>query len=459
MRRLVSLVAVFVLLAGFAWAAGEQEELEVVEEHQPDLPEEALWDEGVLGPQPEFPELAGEEVTLTVSTFADEFAQYMGIWAENFEELFGYIDLDIEIQIVPYDELHDSLASQLVAGTGAPDMITVESGQAPRFFVPPYEDEFRELSMPGQVSEILVRQEPYRDSQGRQLGFEVADAHPGFMYYRQDIFEEAGVDVDDIETWDDYMDAGEQIVDETGYLLTNIPVEAQVDFWAIGSLLVQNGNPIYVNGEFVMNDDNSVEVLETIVEARERGILADEFVDDSTLHQRYLGEIEDDQVASMIVPNWYFNGRIKPHVEEPNWRIAPAPKFEATDNDSFTWGGTSINVVESQTDYPELAEAFILYSLTTHNQIEKFLETGYPPVTVPALETDDFREYTNPEVFGDQPVGEIYSTAIAEDMPGFSLGETWPELTEEIEASFFQVVEDGPQEWLDYLESYEADLR
>ena len=456
MRRILTLCAVFVLVAGFLFAGG-QAERELMEEYEPDLPEEALWDEDLLGAQPEFPELAGEQVTLTLSAFSAGQIQYLNEWARNFEELFGYIDLTIDVQQVPYDEMHDSLASQLVAGTGAPDLITIEVSQTARFFVPPFEAEFRDLQLPGQVPEILARQEPYRDTTGRQLGIEVADAHPGFLYYRVDIFEEAGVDVADIETWDDYIAAGEQILEETGHLLTNYSIEAEVDYAPFTSLFVQNGNPLYADGEFVMNDSNTQEVLERILEAREAGILADEDMDDSTLHQRYLGEIEDDQVASFIMPNWYFNSRLMPDVQEPNWRIAPAPKFDHTDHDSFTWGGTSINVVESQTDYPELAEAFVMYTLTTTNQLDKFVMSGFLPVTQPALDSPEFTEFTAPEIFGDQPVGQMYADAI-DGMPGFSLGETWPEVQDEFDATFSQILDD-PQAWLDHMEEFEADLR
>lgn len=457
MRRILTLSTVLVLVAGFLFGGGEQERAEAIEDYEPDLSEEELWDEDLLGPQPEFPDLAGEEVTLTLTTFAEDFVPFLQSWADRFEELFGYIDLEIEIQRSPYDEMHDSLASQLVAGTGAPDLVTVEVGETPRFFVPPYETEFRELELPGQVSDILVRQEPYRDSNGVQRGIEVADPHPGFLYYREDIFEEAGVDIDDIETWDDYIAAGEQIREETGHYLANMPIEAQVDSWAPGQLFIQNGNPIYEDGEFVLNNENTLEVLETIVEAHEKGVLTDEYVDDATVYQRYVGEIEEEQIASMISPNWYFSGRVMPEVDEPNWRIAPAPKFETTDNDSFTWGGTSIAVVESQSDYPELAEAYIMYALTTHNQLDRFTSTNYLPVTEPALQSDTFREHTEPDIYGDQPIGEIYSDAVVEDMPGFQFGETWPQVNEEFEATFYQILDD-PQAWLDHMESYEADL-
>lgn len=457
MKRILTLCTVFVLVAGFLFAGGQGERAEVIEDYEPDLPEEALWDEDLIGTQPEFPELAGEEVTLTLSAFSSGQIEYLDEWANNFEELFGYIDLTIDVQQVPYDEMHNSLASQLVAGTGAPDLITIEVSQTSRFFVPPFESEFLDLELPGQASDILARQEPYRDTNGRQTGIEVADAHPGFLYYRADIFEEAGVDIEDIETWDDYIAAGEQILDETGHLLTNYAIEAEIDGAPITSLFVQNGNPLYEDGDFVMNDSNSLEVLEKILEAREAGILADEFMDDSTLHQRYLGEIEDDQIASFIMPNWYFNSRLRSDVDEPNWRIAPAPTFDATDNDTFTWGGTGISVVESQTDYPELAEAFVQYTLTTPNQLNKFEVSGFLPVTQPALDSSEFVDYTDPEIFGDQPVGQIYADAI-DGMPGFSLGETWPEVQDEFNATFSEILDD-PKAWLDHMEEFEADLR
>lgn len=457
MRVFITLVTAFIFATGLLFSSGQEEMAEMVEEYEPDLPDEDLWPEDELGPQPEFPELAGEEVELTVSVHSEGITPYLSEFAENFEELFGYIDLTVNVQQIPFDQLHDSLASQLVAGTGAPDVVGVEVGQTSRFFVPPFETEFMDLDLSGELPDTLARQELYRDTNGRQTGVEVADAHPGFLYYRQDIFDEAGVDIEDIETWDDYLDAGEQIMEETGAALTAVGFEAESSDWELLSLAVQNGNPIYdSNGDFVLNDSATLEVIERLVEGYDRGIIVDEFSDDDSLIQRYLGSIEP-QVASMIAPNWYFNGRIGTGVEESNWRMAPAPTFENTDNETFTWGGTSVAVVESQTDYPELAEAFVIYSLSTRNQIRKFEITGFLPVTQPALDSDTFLSHTEPDIFGDQPIGEMNAEAIG-NLPPLSLGETFPDVSEEIVQTFGNVLDD-PQGFLDDLEEFEAELR
>lgn len=454
MKRILSLSMTMLFLATALFAGGAAEEVDI-EDFEPNLDAQFLWPEDELGAQPEFPELAGQSITLTLSAFSDGQIRYLQEWAANFEELYGYIDLNLEVQQVPFDELHDSLASQLVAGTGAPDMATIEVGQTSRFFIEPFASQFLDLNLPDEVQNNLARQEPYRDDSGRQTGIEVADAHPGFLYYRSDLFEEAGIEMP-LETWDDYIDAGVQLMEETGYHLTAMGIQAESETAELTSLAIQNGNPIYDGqGNFALNDSNTLEVLERIVEAYELGILDDEYSDDSTLIQRYLGDI-DEQVASFIMPNWYFNSRILPSVDEPVWRLAPAPRFEGTDNDSFTWGGTSIAVVESQTDYPELAEAFILYTLTTTNQLRKFELTNFLPVTQPALESSEFLEYTSPEIFGDQPVGQIYADAI-DGLPGFSLGRNWPEIGEEIEATFDWILDD-PQAWLDHIESFAEGL-
>ncbi|MFP3441779.1 extracellular solute-binding protein, partial [Pantoea sp. SIMBA_133] len=41
------------------------------------------------------------------------------------------------------------------------------------------------------------------------------DGGPTGVFYRTDIFEEAGVNAEDIKTWDDYIEAGKTIKEKT----------------------------------------------------------------------------------------------------------------------------------------------------------------------------------------------------------------------------------------------------
>jgi len=54
---------------------------------------------------------------------------------------------------------------------------------------------------------------------GRVYGFP-SDVCKSWIYYRRDIFEEAGVDPDSIVTWDDYIDAGKEITSGDRYMLS-----------------------------------------------------------------------------------------------------------------------------------------------------------------------------------------------------------------------------------------------
>lgn len=454
MKSLVS-VLVMVLVATMSVAAGGRAEESIPLDTAPDLPDELLWPESELGPQPVFEDLAGRSIDLTVSLFAAGHVQMVTQLADNFNRLYPYININFEIQQAPTSEMHDALATQLVAGRGAPDIVAIEISRTGRFFTAPFNTQFREIALPGILADNLTQRPQYQDQEGRQVGVDLVGPEPGFLYYRQDLMEAAGVDLP-IETWEDYIEAGRKLRDELGYKLTAMGIESESEGSQFMGLFVQAGNPLYRDGEFVLNDANTLHVLENIRQLYDEDLLVDAYRDDPILLQRYLGEHED-QVASFIMPTWFFITRLADNVDDPVWRIQTPPAFETSDYRAFSWGGTALSIVESQTQYPELAEAFLHYILSSENQIQKFENYGWLPSNLAAMDSERVLSLTQPQYFGDQPIGQIFSDAAA-NLPPYSMGPTWSEVFAEAGATFDRILSD-PAGWLQNLEDLEAEVR
>lgn len=452
MQRFLVVMTALIVSASLVFAGGAAEAEVEIDTDAIELDDQFLWPEDELGPQPLFPEYDGQTIELTLQTFSGAQAPFLEFYAENFNRLFPHFDVRIEVQQVPFSEMHDRLATSLIAGTGAPDLITPHIGiGAARFFQPPFDDQFREIQIPAPLQGRLARTSQYSDDQGRLRGIENAGAQPGFLFYRADIFEEAGVDMP-IETWDDYVAAGERIKAETGHYLTSYAFDGETEVAYLYSLAILQGNTLWDGSEFILNDDRTLEVLEAMVDLVQSGLAYDGSFNEETVINRKVGAIEDGQIASFIGPDWIFNTRVREFVTEPNWRMQSVPRFPNAVADYFTWGGTGLSVIESQTDYPELAEAYLIYTLSTGNQLYKFENHGHLPINELALADPVIANYAAPDYFGDQAVGEIYVDAV-ENMAGFEVGNGYNAVHEQILATFNEALDD-PAGWLQRLEDY-----
>lgn len=67
------------------------------------------------------------------------------------------------------------------------------------------------------------------------------DYHAGaqVIYYNKEILDQAGANDDDIKTWDDYIEAGKQVVEKTGNPMKTIEI---TDLWTYYPLLAMQGS-------------------------------------------------------------------------------------------------------------------------------------------------------------------------------------------------------------------------
>ncbi|TVQ26245.1 MAG: carbohydrate ABC transporter substrate-binding protein [Spirochaetaceae bacterium] len=460
MRRLLFGIATLFLCSAMLFAGGGREQAPVdvdveIDLSSIDLPEQFLWPEDELGPQPLFPEYAGQTIRMTLHSFSGTQAPFLRVFAENFNQLFPHFEVIIDVQQVPFAEMHDRLATALIAGTGAPDLFTPHIGiGAARFFQAPYADQFREIQLPEPLQGRVARTSQYTDSDGRLLGIENAGAQPGFLYYRADIFEEAGVEMP-ISTWDEYVAAGERIQAETGHYLTSFGFEGATEVAYLYSLAILQGNTLWSGDDFILNDARTLEALEAMVDLVQRGLAYDGSFAEEVVINRKVGAVQEGQIASFIGPDWIFNARVRDFVTEPNWRMQPVPRLPNAVADYFTWGGTGLSVVESQTDYPELAEAYVIYTLSSGNQIYKFEEWGHLPINELTLADPIIATHMQPAYFGDQVIGELYVDAV-QNMASFEVGNGFPAVNEQFLATFNEALRD-PAGWLQRLEAYWRD--
>ena len=346
---------------------------------------------------------AQETTELTFWTFVDAHAVFMEAQAERWNEANPDRPIEIVSTVTPYEEMHDALLLSLVSGTGAPDLADIEIAKFPNF-------------MQGdiQLVELTDVIEPYRDSlvETRLLPYSTGgsfygiDYHIGtfVMYYNTAVMEEAGVDIDSIVTWDDYIAAGQQVTADTDgdgeidrWMTT---VETTDRFSALG-LMLQNGGGIYnADGELILDSAENAEALQFVGDLVNVHEIATPSPGGLHHDEGYYANMNNGMYGSVWMPQWYMIRftDFMPDLEG-NIVVRPMPVFEEGGFTSTMGGGTG-TAITAQTPEAEqeLAKEFLGFAkLSYDSNVLIWTELGFDPL--------------NAEVYSDP--------ALAEPLPYF----------------------------------------
>ncbi|NED97774.1 carbohydrate ABC transporter substrate-binding protein [Phytoactinopolyspora alkaliphila] len=321
----------------------------------------------------------GEDVELEFWTFVDAHTDFMMARAEEFNEANSDYNIVLNASTADYEEMHDRLLIALQSGTGAPDIVDIEiqrfatflRGEVPLHPLNDIVDNHRDQL----VEERLA---PYQ-SDGVEYGI---DYHLGtwVMYYNNAILEEAGVDVDSIVTWDDYIEAGKQVVENTDAMMTS--VETTDRFSVIGPMLQNGGGTYDENGEMILDSPENVEALQLISDMVHEHEIA--VVSEGGMHHEtaYYEAFNSGNYASVWMPQWYVT-RFKDFMPETEGDILirPMPEFEP-DGFISTMGGGTGTAITTQIDEGKLdaAKQFLEFAkLTYDSQVALWTELGFDP--------------------------------------------------------------------------------
>ncbi|CAM3769519.1 ABC transporter substrate-binding protein [Alkalicoccus chagannorensis] len=360
-------------------------------------------------------------------------------------------DVSITFQEIDMEDHHNNLFTSLSAGSGAPDMAAVEVSEIDNY--KEATDQFHNLYDlgAGDIEDDFLDWvwEVGADVDGDfQLGIPT-DIGPTVMFYRQDIFEEAGLptepeDVEaEIDTWDAYRDAADQILEATGGPMADNPESV---FNAKRDQAPEN----YFNEEDELILDESPYVRSAYDDAAE--MIMDDHIGNFEMWTPEWGAgMADGDYATLLAPAW-MQGVIKDNApDQENWRIANMP--EGAGN----WGGSYVTIPE-QSDHPEEAFDFLEWLLAPEQQVKAFENMGLFPSTPESYEDEAFSEYSD-DYFGGQNTARIFAEA-AEEVDYVYKGADYGDVNAEILDGLFNVLDgaDPDEEWEDILQRVEQRL-
>jgi len=361
-------------------------------------------------------------------------------------------NISINLQNSDMNDLHDNLFTSISAGSGAPDISMVEEAQIERYR--DAESAFHNLydlgadAVEGNYLDWVFQNGGNAD--GSFLFGLPTDIGPTVMFYRTDVFEEAGLEsspeavAELISTWEDYEAVAKEINEKTGKLMTD------------AGELVFNARRDQAEKQYFNEDDELIiaehdeikEAYDYVANLYDQGLAGDIPL---WTPEWYAG-MEEGTYATMLAPAW-MQGQLKDNSQEEGvWSITTMP--EGAGN----WGGSYLTV-PSESEHPEEAYKFIEWLTAPEQQLKSFSDYGLFPSSPQVYEMEEFKNFTD-DYFGGIPTAQIFSEAAQQVIPVYK-GRLYYSVDEELKQAIDNMAagEDAQAEWDEAIERIERILQ
>lgn len=364
----------------------------------------AAGDEGAAG-NGQGADVSADATTLTFWTFGDSHADYF-IYAQNlWNERNPDRQIQLDISVQPFGQMHQNLQMALQAGTGAPDIVDVEVAQAEMFLNTPHVPFLaqNEVLAPYMPYLVYSRLDPWA-SGGNYYG---VCYHVGsvVMFYNIALFEQAGLDWNDIVTWQDFVEMGQLMVERTDAYM--IQIEGAM-VWAFSAMVAQQHTDYVIDGLPNLDSPEAIRALSLLQDMIYEYEIARVMVGLNIDAEEFYAEINTNNFAALVAPAWYMGRYLNLAPDQQgNIALAPLPVFAPGNNRSSSAGGT-MTAVTNQVDpaHADLALEFTAFAKASYEMaILQWTLLGFDPVRwdvldSPALmEPSPALEYFGPEVF------------------------------------------------------------
>lgn len=327
----------------------------------------------------------------------------------------------INCSVLGIQAIEQRMLSSFLSQTTSAELLEVERRIAARAFAGPPEaigflDLTDRLKAEGLLDRINAPSFTPWTSGGRIYGLP-HDVHPVMLGYRADIIEAAGIDVSQIETWDDFVRVLSPLLlnpdgtRRSDRFLLNL-WETHMD--ALEALVLQAGGGVVgETGLPILNSPINARVLAQVAawgHGKDR-IAADAPYFSGSGNQLLL----DGYVLASFVPDWMCNlwrneipqlgGKVK---------LMPLPAWEPGGRRTSVWGGTMLGISREAKNPDELWEFAKHLYLSPELSRNLFLKGD---IISPVREFWNDPVYDQPDpFFSGQPRGRLF-VSLADDLP------------------------------------------
>ncbi|MEL3970910.1 sugar ABC transporter substrate-binding protein [Rossellomorea oryzaecorticis] len=320
-------------------------------------------------------------------------------------------NVKLKVEDIGRLDVYDKLSTGLAAGgVGLPDIVLVEDDRI-QGYVQAFPQGFLDLSEKG-FGDHKDKFPSFKNDLAQVDGKYFAmpfDAGPGGMFYRRSLFEEAGVKAEDIETWDDFLEAGKKIKEKTGSYA--MPLDMFKDDPTFRMMLNQQG-------VFYYDKDGNIDL--TSPEAVKAMEMQKKFADADLIKNvdgwnGVVSSTVDGSVATIPFGAWYY-GTIIDQAKDTSgdWGVFKLPAFEEGGNRASNLGGSSW-MIPAASENADAAYDFMEYFATDKDtQIMAMEDYGLFPSLNTVYDSEVFK--SEDEFFGGQKIWELFAEEM-KDVP------------------------------------------
>lgn len=345
-----------------------------------------------------------EEITLTVDLFGEEGFGYDALY-EQYMADNPHVTIEERGRGLGLGDYNDRLVQQIVAGSGAGDVVALEEGTIVQFYA--QTDRFVNLADHG-AGELEGNFLPWKWAQGAPGGFVLGlgtDVGSLAVCYRTDLYEAAGLPGDRAEvgqlwgSWEEFIAAGEQFAAaDTGVAF----LDAATNFYnsVLMSVAGDSSGYTYFTPDGQLDLDNAD--IRTAWDLTIQMIDADLSAGLNTFSDEWNAGIQNSAFATNACPAWMtgvIQGGAGDAVEAGLWDIAEPPA-------GGNWGGSFL-AVPAETEHPEEAAKLAMFLTSPEAQTTAFEAVGVLPSSPQALASDAVAQASN-EYFSGAPTGQLF---------------------------------------------------
>ncbi|RDU37094.1 sugar ABC transporter substrate-binding protein [Neobacillus piezotolerans] len=325
---------------------------------------------------------------------------------KSFQE--KYPDVKVKVEDFNSGDLYSKLTVGLAArGSGLPDVVLMEDERIPGY-VHQFPQGFLNLGELGYDKHKDLFNEAKIASVKDQDGNLIAapwDIGPAGVFYRVDLFKQANVDPNSIETWEDYIAAGEKIKAATGVELLPIDVP---NYDGVFAMMMQQQGKSYFNEDNTVNlqSPEAIRAMKLIKEMYDKGLVLQNNGWDGIVTATVNGS-----VATVPYGVWYA-GTIMDQAPDlkGQWDVFYLPGFKEGGTRYANVGGSSL-LIPASTKNQAAAYAFVDFFTTDKDaQLLGFEKYGLFPSLKDTYDAPQFTE--NNEYFNNSPIFKKFADIV-----------------------------------------------
>lgn len=333
---------------------------------------------------PESTTASADAATLEMWTFVELHGEFYKEMSKKWNEANPDKKVDVQVNVMPYDDMHNKLQIALNSGEGTPDFVDIEQGKFSNFTqgTPALMDLTQAASQ--YSGDIVQSRLNLYSKEGKLYGL---PTHVGatVAFYNTELLNAAGIDYTTIKTWDDFKEAGSKYYEATGKYLGTADTSA---LWTENVLMAQLGSDYTADGKAAVNSPAMNEAMSLLKDLQDANAIQTVPGGNPDKEEAY-GAFNKGDYACAIMPMWQMS-RYTNYMPELKGKIAiaPVPAMDGAKAKSVGGGGTGTSVVAGK-ENAELAAEFLSFAkLSYEGNVQIWDMLGFDPCNMKVWEDE-----------------------------------------------------------------------